>query len=284
MNLDYRPLALVKQAAVSLQNNDTARLDAELLMANILQCKRMELPLKTAPLSVLEATKFAGFIERRQTGEPVAYILGTQEFWSLEFKVTPDTLVPRPDTETLVEAVLNVLKKTETGTILDLGTGSGCILLSLLSELDEFLGVGVDQSAAALEVAAYNAMKLGMKDRSGFVKSDWFSDVSKSEGGFTAIVSNPPYIPSGDISELMQDVRDFEPMSALDGGSDGLNPYHVIVSTAPEYLCDGGILAVELGIHQAHDVAAIFQNNGFEDVQIFKDLAGVERIVMGKKV
>ena len=284
MTASYTPLALVKQAADILTNSETARLDAEYLMADVLGCKRMELPLKTADLTVVEATKFAGYLERRKTGEPVAHILGTQEFWSFEFKVTPATLIPRPDTETLVEVALKHLMPDNSGTILDMGTGSGCILLSLLSELPYFEGIGIDQSKEAVAVASENAETLGFANRASFSESDWFSKVETLEGGFAAIVSNPPYIPSSDIADLMQDVRDFEPLSALDGGDDGLDPYHIIASGAFERLKPEGVLAVELGIHQAEAVAAIFTKAGFTAVEITNDLAGIGRVVSGKKV
>lgn len=284
MTASYTPLALVKQAADILTNSETARLDAEYLMADVLGCRRMELPLKTTELTVVEATKFAGYLERRKTGEPVAHILGTQEFWSLEFKVTPATLIPRPDTETLVEVALKHLAGQPEGTVLDLGTGSGCILLSLLSELPEYQGMGIDQSLDALAVARENAVNLQLSERAIFLESDWFSAVETPEDGFSAIVSNPPYIPSADIEGLMEDVRDFEPLSALDGGEDGLDPYHTIAEGAFERLGSGGLLAVELGIHQAEDVAAIFTKAGFSKVEIINDLAGIGRVVSGKKV
>lgn len=284
MTVSCTPLALVKQAANILRNSETARLDAEYLMADVLGCRRMELPLKTTELTVVEATRFAGYLERRKTGEPVAHILGSQEFWSLEFKVTPATLIPRPDTETLVEVALKHLGQINGGTILDMGTGSGCILLSLLSELPAFYGIGIDQSRDALSVASENAEALNLSDRTAFVESDWFSAVDIPEGGFAAIVSNPPYIPSSDIMGLMQDVRDFEPLSALDGGEDGLDPYHIIAEGAFGCLSPDGLLAVELGIHQAAEVATIFKGAGFTEIEITNDLAGIGRVVSGKKV
>ncbi len=284
MTVSYTPLALVKQAANILTNSETARLDAEYLMADVLQCKRMELPLRTGELTVVEATKFAGYLERRKAGEPVAHILGTQEFWSLEFKVTPATLIPRPDTETLVEVTLKHLSAQSKGTILDMGTGSGCVLLSLLSELPAYQGIGIDRSPDALAVASENAQNLGFSERIAFLEGDWFSNVETPVGGFAAIVSNPPYIPSADIDGLMQDVRDFEPLSALDGGEDGLNPYPIIAEGALECLRSGGLLAVELGIHQAESVADIFRGVGFAEIEITNDLAGIGRVVSGKKV
>ncbi len=284
MLADYTPLALVRMAAENLPNSNTARLDAELLMSATLNCTRVELPLKQTELTVAEATQFTGYIERRQKDEPVAYILGTQEFWSLEFKVTPDTLIPRPDTETLVEAALGFLKDEEIGHILDLGTGSGCVLLSLLSELKNYKGVGVDQSSSALLIAEENAENLGLSDRVNFVKSDWFLAVEKPAKGFNAIVSNPPYIPSEDIQGLMQDVRDYEPISALDGGGDGLTPYRHIAQKAHDYLSSGGVLAFEHGIHQSNDISDILKENNYKDIKVFKDLAGIKRVIIGKKV
>lgn len=279
-----RTMAAVLQAAtgkLEAAGNDLAKLDAEYLLAYLLGCERMALYGKPVDLSVSKQLQYDALISRRMTGEPVAYITGTQGFWTLDLKVNEHTLIPRPDTETLVDVVLKRVNNSAT-TVLDLGTGSGCILLSLLSEWQEATGYGVDVSDGALKVARDNARNCGIGDRAMFTQSDWFSAVEMPEGGFSVIVSNPPYIPATDIDGLMPDVRDFEPLSALDGGIDGLNPYRIITGSAGIFLASDGVLAVEVGIHQAADVAALFAENGLQDIEITKDLGGIARVVSGK--
>lgn len=281
-----RSIAAVLKAATEklhAAGNDTAKLDAEYLLAHLLRCERMALYGRAAELSVSQQLQYDALISRRLTHEPVAYITGVQAFWTLDLKVNEHTLIPRPDTETLVETALKRAPES-VGSVLDLGTGSGCILLSLLSEWPDAQGVGVDMSEAALAVAAENAQSNGLGHRASFEKSDWFTAVTAPDGGFSVIVSNPPYIPADDISGLMVDVRDHEPLSALDGGPDGLIPYRKIAAAAPGFLASGGVLAVEVGIHQAHDVAVIFQENHLQDIEITKDLSGVDRVVSGKNI
>ncbi|MCJ9430447.1 peptide chain release factor N(5)-glutamine methyltransferase [Kordiimonas marina] len=260
----------------------TARLDAEILLSHVLKLPRLRLYTEQGrALEADEAEAFEALLVRREKGEPVAYLTGSQEFWSLEFKVSPETLIPRPDTETLVEVVTKYAQAPRH--ILDLGTGTGCILLSILSEYPQAHGLGVDLMPGAVMLAAENADQLGLAGRAVFKTSDWFSDVQAPEGGFDVIVSNPPYIPSADIGGLMADVRDYEPMSALDGGPDGLAPYKLIAAEAPAYLAGGGLLAVEVGIGQADDVAAILAASGYVDIVITPDLGGINRVVSGKK-
>lgn len=262
---------------------ETARLDAEILMAHVLGCPRMALYGKlTAAVPQQVLSEFDALLSRRQTCEPVAYITGEQEFWSLPFKVTPDTLIPRPDTETLVETVLRQMDGLPVRRVLDLGTGSGCILLSLLSEIHQAQGVAVDISAGALSVAKENAVSLDLQERVEFFQGSWFSPLDK-QAQFDVIVSNPPYIPSQDVADLMSDVRLYEPGSALDGGEDGLGPYRLIADQAPAFLAPGGLLAVEVGIHQAGDALALFDAAGLVGTGKVKDLGGVERVVYGKK-
>ncbi|NVJ99373.1 MAG: peptide chain release factor N(5)-glutamine methyltransferase [Alphaproteobacteria bacterium] len=268
---------------------ETARLDAELLLSYVLECPRMALYGKLdAALSSKQRDTFDALVQRRETHEPIAYILGEQEFWSLSFKVTADTLIPRPDTEALVEVGLKALKGRKHPHILDLGTGSGCILLSLLHERPDGHGTGVEKSPEAMRVAMENAERLRLPMAS-FRLGDWFQTVVAPEFGYDLIVSNPPYIPSADIAGLMPDVRNYEPMSALDGGEDGLTPYRILTSKAPYFLNDkgpnreSGTLAVEVGIHQADDVAALFEASGFTGVMVTKDLGGIDRVVSGKK-
>lgn len=263
---------------------DTARLDAEILLSHVIGCRRMALYGMGDKVPDGETlSRFQALVDRRASKEPVAYILGEQEFWSLSFKVTPATLIPRPDTETLVEAVLSAIADKPGLRLLDLGTGSGCILLSLLSELEGATGTGVDINAAAAAVALENAARLRLSSRAKFLTSNWFECILKPDEGFDVIVSNPPYIPSADIAGLMPDVREFEPVGALDGGEDGLGPYRLIAAKAPDFLAEGGLLAVEVGIRQADDVARLFEQTGLIDIAIRKDLAGIDRVVIGKK-
>lgn len=263
---------------------DTARLDAEFLLSGLLRCNRLALIARAGEvLAAAASEKFEEAIRRREHYEPVAYILGEQEFWSLTFKVTPETLIPRPDTETLVEIGLRNLISDRPSRVLDLGTGSGCILLSLLHERPKAEGLGVDQSAEALAVAVTNAATHGLSDRTSFLHSSWFTGLEAGRDCFDLIVSNPPYIPSADIAGLMSDVRDFEPVGALDGGEDGLTPYRQIIRESRSYLADGGALAVEVGIGQAEAVQALFTANDFSDVTIDNDLTGKDRVVSGKK-
>lgn len=263
---------------------DTARLDAEFLLSGLLGCRRLALVTRAAEVLPADVSaKFDDAVQRREQYEPVAYILGEQEFWSLTFKVTPATLIPRPDTETLVEVGLRNLAPDRAARALDLGTGSGCILISLMHERSQAMGVGVDQSAEALEVAVTNAEAHRLADRVRFHNASWFAGLDAGKDRFDLIVSNPPYIPSRDIAGLMTDVRDFEPISALDGGDDGLEPYRLIIRESWSYLADGGVLAVEIGVDQAEAVHDLFTSKGFSDITTDKDLAGRERVVSGKK-
>jgi len=276
--------AVLKNGAARLSavGIDTARLDAEILLAHLLGCERMGLLTLHEGLNQGVYGEYDAMIAAREAGKPVAYITGSQPFWNHEFIVNADTLIPRQDTETLVEQVLEQLPQRG-GRILDLGTGSGCILLSILAERPALTGVGLDISAGALVAAEENAGRLGVGGRAEFLVSDWFAALDEGAHAFTAIVSNPPYIPSVDIDGLMVDVREHEPILALDGGADGLDPYRLITEKAQHFLVPGGLLAVEVGILQANDVADLFELAGFEDVRKIRDLPGVQRVVSGKK-
>ncbi|MGB1146821.1 MAG: peptide chain release factor N(5)-glutamine methyltransferase, partial [Alphaproteobacteria bacterium] len=215
-------------------------------------------------------------VARRQTGEPLARILGRREFWGLELLTQGVTLDPRPDTETLIEQALTLCRAQPPKRILDLGTGSGALLLALLSEFPGATGFGVDQSAATLETAALNAERLGLDERAAFAASDWFSAV---EGDFDLIVSNPPYIPTKDLADLDVAVRDFDAPEALDGGEDGLVFYRLTLEQAGAYLRDGGLLILELGIGQAADVQQIGESEGWTMAALCEDLAGIPRAI-----
>ena len=261
---------------------ESARTDARLLLGMVLGggAERV-LAEKGRALTADETARFEALLIRRLTHEPMSYIRGSREFWSLDFKVTPATLTPRPDTETLVEAVLDHAQQPVTK-VLDLGTGSGCIVLALLSEWPNAQGVGVDASMEALSVAGENARSLGLNKRAHFKQANWTEAAWSRDLGapFDVVVSNPPYIPADDIDALDEDVRAFEPLAALDGGADGLDAYRTIIASGAALVAPGGLLAFEVGIGQAEDVANLLKNAGFTVLETRKDLAGIARAVV----
>ena len=236
------------------------------------------------PEHAIDAATVAAFqhlVARRVAREPVARILGSREFWSLNFTVTPATLDPRPDSETIVEAALECLadKKSKLS-IIDFGTGTGCLLLALLSELPNATGLGVDRSEAAARVAAGNARQLGFADRARFIVGDWANALA---GPVDLIVSNPPYIPAGDIAGLEPEVREHDPLTALVGGADGLDPYRLLAPETARLLRPGGHVVFEVGQGQADDVARFGQAAGLVLREQRVDLGGIPRaVVLGK--
>lgn len=228
------------------------------------------------PLSPRAAARFALMIEARAARQPVSQILGTRLFWGHAFRVTPDVLDPRPETECLIaEALAAPFTR-----VLDLGTGSGAILATLLSERPEASGIGTDLSAPALEVAAANAATLGVAARARFLRADWCDGVP---GQFDLIVSNPPYISDDEMETLAPEVRDWEPWLALTPGGDGLDPYRSITRDAPERLSPGGRLIVEIGAEQGAAVAQMFVDAGFVGIAVLRDLDGRDRVVRAEK-
>ncbi|MDR3528882.1 MAG: peptide chain release factor N(5)-glutamine methyltransferase [Rhizomicrobium sp.] len=222
-----------------------------------------------------DAERFESFIARRAAREPVAYITGWKEFWSLSFAVAPGILIPRPDTETIIDAVLaDYPDRSAPLNILDLGTGSGCILAALLSEYPNAHGLGIDSSEIAQNVAAGNLERLGLGARGAVRAGNW---AEKLDTAFDIVVSNPPYIPTADIADLEPDVRDFEPSAALDGGPDGLDAVRIL---APELKKLGGVGYIEIGVGQDEAAAAIFTKAGLAVLRVARDLGGVPRIVI----
>lgn len=222
---------------------------------------------------------------RRVLREPMAHILGEREFWGLPFGVTPDVLVPRPDSETMIEAALSLMPdKTRSWRILDLGVGSGCLLLTLLREYPAARGTGLEASPAALAVAQTNAESLGVAARARLLAGDWRQSgwTKQLDGPFDLVVSNPPYIASAEIAGLMPEVARFEPILALDGGADGLDAYRLIARSSRELVTPGGWLLVEGGEGQVSDISAIFAAAGFRPDKPWKDLAGIERVIPSK--
>ncbi|MEW6260194.1 MAG: peptide chain release factor N(5)-glutamine methyltransferase [Thermodesulfobacteriota bacterium] len=265
---------------------DSPRLTAELLLAHVLDTTRLDLYLRhDQPLSASERAAFKALIQRRLRREPVAYILGERGFWNLDLEVSPDVLVPRADTETLVETALEVIPEQADGsgwTILDAGTGSGAIVLSLACERVGHRYIATDRSMAALRMARKNAERVGIDDVL-WVCADWLDAFGYRS--LDAIVSNPPYIPTAEIERLEPEVNRYEPRIALDGGSDGLDALRRIVAQSSWILRPTGWLFLEIGYDQGAAVQGLIEGvGGFEDVRIRKDLGGMDRVVAARRV
>jgi release factor glutamine methyltransferase len=272
--------------ALRAKGIDSPELDARILVGHALGLDHAALA--AAPgrsLTDAEACAATALAMRRLNREPIARIVGTKEFWGLALRITPATLVPRPESETVVEAALASIdargSRTESYRIADLGTGSGALLLALLSELPQAFGIGVDINVDALVTALGNAARLHQRARSAFVASDFGCALA---GEFDLIVSNPPYVASGDLAALAADVRDHDPRVALDGGADGLAAYRYIAGDAKRLLAREGLLVVELGQGQADEVAALFALEGLKIAIIRNDLAGIPRALVAHSV
>ncbi len=226
--------------------------------------------------------QFESWLQRRLDHEPISRILGRREFWSLPFIVTPDTLDPRPDSETLVEAVLGAYPDRQRPyRIVDFGTGTGCLLLALLNEYPNARGVGIDRSEATAQVARANAEALGLASRAKISIGDWDSGL---DCGFDIVISNPPYIATRDLEALMPAVRRYDPPGALDGGVDGLDPYRILCRAAARLLAPGGGVFFEVGQGQAEDVEQLLLSAGLCDCERRSDLAGIARVVSAKSL
>lgn len=229
------------------------------------------------------AAEVAGLARRRSEGEPMAYLTGSREFWSLDFQVSQHTLIPRPDSETLIEALLARRDELpETLSILDLGTGSGCLLLALLSELPGATGVGVDINGQAVAMAGENAARLGLAGRASFVVADWSDGqaLGGEKAGYHIVISNPPYIADAEWADLALSVRAFEPALALKGGIDGLNAYRAIASRLDSLLAPGGLAIFEIGAGQARAVTNILAEQGLKTKKPLQDLVGYDRCII----
>lgn len=265
---------------------ENPRLEARLLLAHALGTTTDALLRDTrAPVPAEAAARFGTLLRRRMAHEPVAHLLGTRGFWTLDLAVSPATLIPRPDSETLIEAALDLFRERRApGRILDLGTGTGCLLLAALSEFPGAFGVGVDRSAEAAALAARNARANGLADRAAFLVGDWADALS---GCFDLILCNPPYIESAVIAGLDPEVAQFEPRSALDGGADGLDNYRRVTEALPALLAPEGVAILELGIGQARAVGSLAGDAGLAVLGTRSDLGGVERALLlgpsGKK-
>lgn len=265
---------------------DEAELDARILLGAILGLDLTGLIAQAARhLTEAEASQLSAYAQRRIAGEPVARILGTREFWGLPFRLSEATLVPRPDTETVVERALELFReqpRSRQPRIADIGTGSGAILLALLHEIPDAFGVGTDVSLTALNTARDNAAVLGLAGRSGFVACSYAAAL---DGPFDLIVSNPPYIPSGEIPKLSREVREHDPHLALDGGNDGYDAYRALIPQAAERLAPGGALIVEAGQGQARDIETLMTAAALSlDRPPKADLGGILRAVSARKM
>jgi release factor glutamine methyltransferase len=258
---------------------ESPRLDAEVLLAHALGATRMQLILDAKrPLGSAELARFRELVKRRRVHEPVAYLVGHREFYGRDFRVDARVLVPRPDTETLVEVALARTRACSMSMrAIDLCTGSGCVAISLARERPTSRVTGVDVSEDALAVARENAHRLGAFN-AAFARGDLFAPVAGAR--FDVVTANPPYISSAEIATLMADVRDFEPRLALDGGDDGLAIVRRIVDEAPRHLVPRGVLAIEIGAGEAAAVSELFLR-GFDEVEVARDYARIERVVSG---
>lgn len=277
----------IKEILIKYSNDlenisDTPRLDVEMLLKKALgDVDSMYIRMYLDKQLTEEQEKyFLEMIKERLNERPIAYIIGNREFMGLDFFVQEGVLIPRPDTETLVEEIINICNNRTGLNILDIGTGSGAITISLAKYLDKSHVISADISDIALEIASKNAISNNVDERIDFIKSDVFSNVPKEEK-FDLIVSNPPYIRKADIDGLDRQVKDFEPYNALEGGEDGLDFYRKITKESKAFLKNKGILAYEVGHDQAQDVSQIMQENGFEGIYTKCDLQGFERVVIG---
>jgi release factor glutamine methyltransferase len=257
-------------------------IDARLMLEVAANATRADIV--TDPYRVLTPDQIQtldSFLTRRAAREPVSHILGRKGFWTIELKVTPDVLTPRPDTEVIVDYVLKTLTPDLPVHMLDLGVGSGAILLAILSERVMATGLGVDISSPALEVARENAALMGLTDRAQFLHADWAQ--GQPDDRYDLVVSNPPYIATGVIATLEPEVREHEPHLALDGGKDGLDAYRKLASEILRVLKPGGLFAIEIGYDQSRPVEALMRHAGAKGVRTLKDLANRNRVVTGTK-
>lgn len=272
--------SLLKEAKNSLREAHipSFALDADLIMAQVLGATREHVicnPQKE--ISADKAQEFYSLIDRRQKREPLSHILQNREFWGMDFKVTDKTLDPRPDSECLIEAALELFDADASIKIIDFGTGTGCLLLTLLSEYSNAKGLGVDISEAALNIAKENSVKLNLAKRCDFVVNNWGREI---KGKYDLIISNPPYIITDEIEGLEPEVSIYEPRNALDGGIDGLKCYKDLAPFIFSLLRVGGFTVIELGFNQDQDVKKIMENAGLEFIKFAQDLAGINRAII----
>ncbi|HEU4340795.1 MAG TPA: peptide chain release factor N(5)-glutamine methyltransferase [Candidatus Binatia bacterium] len=280
----FQGIRILRDAGVA-----SAQTDAEVLLRHVLKIDRAELYSHLdAPLGAERERQLQGLLVRRARREPVAYITGQKEFWSLDFLVTPDVLIPRPETELVVEIALECLRSVpQTGStkILDLGTGSGVIAVCLARELAQAEIVAVDISSRALDVARRNSARHGVANSVRFVSGNLFRAIAGPKEKFALIVSNPPYVRRSDLAALAPEIRDWEPMTALDGGADGLDFYRWIVQRAGRHLEKGGRIVLEIGAGTGAAVTELFAATGsYGPASVNRDYAGLERVIVATKI
>ena len=259
---------------------DSPRLEARMLIAHILGVDINNLPADIT-LSAKQQSELMLLVERRIAHEPLDKILGYKEFYKYTFKVSKDVLSPRPDSEILVEEAIRIAKMTSADSILEFGIGSGCLILSILADCQNLRGLGLDKSPAALKIANENAAMLGVSNRVEFREFDYFKD--RLTSSFPLIISNPPYIPTAEISQLDTEVKAHDPFMALDGGNDGYDHYRQLAQIIPNILLPQGFVLLEGGAGQADTIASLFVNQGLHLIKKARDLSGVERCIILQK-
>ena len=275
---------ILNEGSKILKLNDirSYNLDSEILLSSTLKLDRSQLLLNLDKrIENQEKKIFFNFIERRSKNEPIAYITGYKEFWKSKFKVNKNVLIPRPDTETIIEQVLNELAINSSKKILDIGTGSGCIIISILSERKKCFGIGIDISKNAVKLAKYNAKIQHIENRIKFLNSDIDNFCGDK---YDLIISNPPYIKHHEINGLEKDIKNHEPKVALDGGIDGYNKIRLIIEKSSTLIKKRGKLFLELGINQTRETLKILNLNGFSKTKVIKDLASKNRCIVSTKI
>jgi len=259
-----------------------SELDSEILLSKVLDKKREYIILNSnKELDKENYSLFKKLIQLRSSGIPVAYLTGKKEFWKYEFEITEGVLIPRPDTELIIEQVLELTKHKLNFRVLDIGVGSGCILLSILKEKKNFYGIGIDINQKAINLAKINANKLGLKNRIKFFKSDVDNF---SCGKYDLIISNPPYIKNLDLKYLDNDIIKYEPKTALDGGIDGLSEIRKVINRSSELIKNNGILILEIAFNQKEEVKKLLLKKGFYIIKTLKDLGRNNRCIVSKKI
>ena len=280
MNFDN---ALIKASHILLKNNiESSLLDSEILLSKVMN-KDRKFIISNLDLEIDKNSlqNFEKLIYQRARGKPISYITGIKNFWKYQFQITKDVLIPRPDTEIIVEEILKITKFKRKLKILDIGIGSGCILLSILKERKNFNGVGIDLSKKCVDLSTLNALKLNLSKRVKFFKSDIDNF---NFGQYDLIVSNPPYINKFDLKNLDRDVRNYEPKLALDGGLDGLSEIRKVIKNSSELIKLNGKLVLEIGFNQKEKVKKILTNKGFYINKVVKDYANNDRCIISTKI
>ena len=280
--MNYQEIINEVSKILKLNNINSFNLDSEILLSSILRLDRSKLILNlNKKIEEKDKKNYFNFIDRRKKNEPIAYIIGYKEFWKNKFKVDNNVLIPRPDTEILVEQTLNKIDKNSSKSILDIGTGSGCVLLAILKERNKCHGVGIDISKKAIKLAKYNAKIQHIRNRINFFNSDIDNFC---RGKYDLIVSNPPYIKCFAINDLDNDIKNYEPKVALNGGIDGYSKIRLVIKKSSTLIKRKGKLILEVGLGQIRETKEILELNGFYINRIAKDLSGISRCIVSTKI